>query len=116
LAERKTRVQAGRVVTNSDGVQVAEIATSVARWVDPGSVEQVTAAFSHATVAVRTVQGPSQRYDANQAQVSQVVLSREDFDTLIASYRAYVRAEQKSCAGVSGRHDDFDPFLDADDL
>jgi hypothetical protein len=65
-------------------------------------------------VAVRVVRGPLSASDV--VQVSHLVLSREDFDTLIASYRAYVRAEKKSCAGGAGTYDDFDPFLDSDDL
>lgn len=113
MAENKQRVQAGRVLTTSESVQVTEIATSAARWADPGSVDQVTAAFSHSMVAVRVVQGPSPTYGADQAQISQVVLSREHFETLMASYRAYLRAEKR--AGVASRHDDFDPFLDDDD-
>jgi len=113
MAEQKTRVQAGRLVMASDGVYVYDVASSVTRWADPGSVEQVTVACSRSLVAVRVVRTPSSAFDA--PQVSQVVLPREDFDTLIASYRACVRAEKKSCAGGSGMADDFDPFLDADD-
>lgn len=77
---------------------------------DPGSIDQVTAAFNRSQVAARVVHGPSSPSDP--VQVSQVVLSREDFEVLIASYRAFVRAEKTSCANEAGRLDDFDPFDD----
>jgi hypothetical protein len=112
MAERKNSVHAGRLLAHSDGVQVYESALVVTRWADPGSVEQVTLACSRSRVVVRVVRAPSSASDAGQ--VSHLVLPREDFDTLIASYRACARAEKKACAGGAGTPDDFDPFLDAD--
>ena len=82
-------------------------------WADPGSVDQATAAFSGSHVAVRVVRGQSHYNDG--VQVSQVVLDRDDFRTLVASYRAFERAEKKVSAPAPAS-DDFDPFLDSDNL
>ncbi len=108
MAENKNRVQAGRLLADANGVQVYELSTGVDTWAHPESWGQVTAAFNRFGVAVRVVR-PSY-IDGGAVEVTQVVLSPDDFAVLLASYRAYERAEKKRPAPAIP--EDFDPFLD----
>jgi hypothetical protein len=114
MAENKNRVQAGHLLKNEDGVCVYEVSTLVNTWADPASVDHVTAAFSGSHVALRVVRGLTHYNDT--VQVSQVALTRDDFQVLLASYRAFERLEKKGRETAASGPDDFDPFLDADDL
>ena len=112
MTQNNNRVQAGHMLKDEDGVRVYEIATNVNVWTGVESFDQVTAAFSSKGVAVRVV---SSGYDHDPLKIAQVVLSREDFRTLLASYRAFERAENKGkelAATATSPNDDFDPFLD----
>jgi hypothetical protein len=119
MAENKNRVQAGHLLKNEDGVCIYNVSTLVNTWADSGSFDHVTAAFSSSHVAVRIVHGFTSYHEA--VSVSQIALTREDFQVLLASYRAFERLEKKGreaavLAPAVPVSDDFDPFLDADDL
>src|SRR5690242_6501006 len=111
MAEQKNRVQAGRLLSQDNQVWIYELSTAAKSWNALGDVEMVTAAFNQSGVAVRVSRDPNS--DGSQAGPAQVVLSRSDFLKLIASYRAFERAEKRGAATPPA--DDYDPFLDAVD-
>jgi hypothetical protein len=110
------RTQAGRLLTDNGYMQVYELETDIGSLAgrSVAAFDQTTAAFSYTHVALRTSRGG---YD-DEVQQAQVVLSREVFQSLLASYRAFERAEKKFIAAhaASAEADDFDPFLDSDPL
>ncbi|MEO7020587.1 MAG: hypothetical protein ABI234_10595 [Ktedonobacteraceae bacterium] len=109
MAENKNRVQVGRLLKEDGALQVYEVSTISGYGV--GGFELVTAAFNSTGVAVRVSCGP-EYVGGSLPAASQVVLTRDDFAALIASYRAYERAEKKR----HGASSDFDPFLDEGEL
>jgi hypothetical protein len=107
MAQSKKRVQSGRLLKADGNIQVYNLRTSVLTFRSE-SLEQVTATFDPKLVAVRVSSGPD--YAGDDLRVSQVVLTLEDLETLIASYRAYLRAMKKHFPAPAP--DDYDPFLD----
>jgi hypothetical protein len=117
------RTQPGRLLQEHLGLQVYEIKTVLSGWHVEVDLDQITAVFTGQSVALRLVHGCCDKQEdvMAQPQVAQVVMSREDFQTVLASYRAYERAEKKrfvSCSVPSGSApaDDYDPFLDSDEM
>lgn len=109
--QKKNTVQAGRLLSDNGVIQVYELETSIesqAVW-NTGAFDQVTAAFSRTHVALRVARG---QYEG-VPQTYQVIVPREVFLCLQASYRAFERAEKNRLAPAP---DDFDPFIDANDL
>jgi hypothetical protein len=109
MAENKNRVQAGHLLKEEPGFQMYEL--SIEDGYGVGGFDMVTAAFNSSAVAVRVSRG-AEYADGPLQEPSQVVLTRADFEKLIASYRAFERAEKKRAAAIAASGDDFDPFLD----
>jgi siroheme synthase len=119
MAENKNKVQPGRVLSENNGVVVYELETGIPYWNGVADFEQVTAAFNTTGVAVRVVPGTAGDELSLRAP-AQIVLTREVFAKLIASYRAYERMEKKAAVEIAALApapvgDDYDPFLDLDD-
>ncbi|MEO7022022.1 MAG: hypothetical protein ABI234_17860 [Ktedonobacteraceae bacterium] len=111
MAENKNRVQAGRLLKEEGALQVYELSTISGYGV--GGFDLVTAAFNSTGVAVRVSSG-TEYAGSSLPAASQVVLTRDGFAALVASYRAYERAEKKRYGTLSDG--DFDPFLDEGEL
>lgn len=115
MAVAKNKVQAGRLLKEEPGFQLYEILTEDGYGL--GGFGMTVAAFNAYGVAVRVSRGTGYESDEMQAS-SQVVLSRDDLEKLMASYRAFERAQKKAASALASTpaSDDFDPFLDSDDL
>lgn len=116
------KVQPGRLVSENYGLYLYELSSDFQPYVS-GLVEgfeTVHVAFSSSNVAVRVVRGVELISPdcPGASALHQVILEREVFDRLIASYQAYKRAKakwdaEKNSASVP---DDYDPFIDSDEL
>lgn len=106
-SKKHGKAQAGRLLSDNGSIQVYEVETSLgSMWGRQAPYfDQTTVAFSETHVAVRVSRGDQDE----TVHASQVVLSRDTFLTLLASYQAYERAGKRRPAPVS---DDYDPFLD----
>lgn len=121
MAKNMKTVQAGRLLADTNDVQVYELSIDVDAWGRVGSLAQATVAFNPAGMAVRVVRPAyGEGQDPDKVEVQQVVLSRDAFLSLLASYRAFERAEKKAekeQARLSPLpSDDFDPFIDDNNL
>jgi hypothetical protein len=111
MAENKKHVYPGQLLKEEPGFQVYELSTE-SGYSGIGSFDVAMVAFNRSAVALRVSRGAAYS-DGPLPAPSQVVLSRDDFEVLIASYHAFQRFEKKFIgdALVSG-----DPFADSDDL
>jgi hypothetical protein len=122
---KTNRVPAGRLLSAKDDVQVYELSFAPGCYATPTDFDQTVVGFSSSQVGIRVVSGRcgDTQNTQEQPQITQILLDRHAFETLISSYCAYKRAEQKQLARLSSGSlygsapdDGFDPFLDSDEL
>lgn len=106
--QHMSKVKAGQLLKAEPGFQLYQILIEDGS-VAVGGYDLVTAAFNPYGVGIRISRG-CEYVGGPLQQPAQVTLTHEDFQTLIASYRAFERAEKKRMA--SAPSDDFEPFLD----
>ncbi len=114
MAKNKIRVYPGQLLKEESGIQVWEVSTETG-YGGIGGFDVVMAAFNRCSVAVRVSRGPAFN-DGPMPEQSQIALSRDDFEVLIASYHAFQRAEKKNGSAVVPASDDFYRFIDSDDM
>ena len=104
-------VEPGRILFDDNGTRYVELFAEYPRYLNwGGSVEQKVAGFDGSGVALMVSGEESAR----------IVLTKQEFAVLVASYQRYQADEEQRQAEVRARiqaaaaADDFDPFLDVE--
>lgn len=119
MLKKNKAVPAGRLLKEDGALHIYEVSLEASEHYGTSDFHLVTAGFNGSSVGIRISRG-SDSESENLKEPSQIVLTRQDFEVLIASYRAYERAEKKRLAAKpaawSASSDDFDPFMDESEL
>ncbi|MGH2507050.1 MAG: hypothetical protein ACRDHZ_06515 [Ktedonobacteraceae bacterium] len=110
---KKKPVPVGRLLKEGYGLQIYALSTNAGYHLS--EFEMVTAAFNGMCVVIRVSRSGGSP-DEPSKESSQVVLSPNDFETLLASYQAYKRVEKKLLASPPSVPSDDFPFVDEAEL
>ncbi len=114
MATTKPTTKAGQLLEERHGFRLYKLSTDEGYTL--GGFALMLAAINPYGVALRVSRGVA--YDSDEMQpTSQVVLTHDELETLIASYRAFQRTERKRQAEMLTPPwaDNYDPFLDDPD-